>query len=324
MRWDARPSEAELVAALARHAGGAGAQVERVKTTPLAGGFVSKSVERISLSLVNASGEAVEAAFVCKTCPAREVRALEVVAAVPGAQACPELVAAWICAAAPEDPDASGFVSPFYPGETLHFGDPIPAGVLATLARVHAAAAAMPAPGWAWAFDAAHIARLQQSSERALVASARFRSRTPDHLAWAARLSAAASSPALREAAGRLPRTLTHGDMHPANILTRADGSPVIIDWGNACLAPPMLDLANIIELGSPAWATYVAAYRAAGGAFDAAAAERAYWWARAMVGLMYIAWAVDNSDRTTDLIAQIETANACLGDLSGLPDAHA
>jgi hypothetical protein len=70
-----------------------------------------------------------------------------------------------------------------------------------------------------------------------------------------------------------------------------------------------MLDLANIIELGSPEWATYVAAYEAAGGALDAATAGRAYWWARAVTGLMYVAWAVDNSDRTPALIAQIEDA---------------
>jgi thiamine kinase-like enzyme len=121
-----------------------------------------------------------------------------------------------------------------------------------------------------------------------------------------------------------LPRTLTHGDMHPANIMRRADGSPVIIDWGNACLAPPMLDLANIIELGSQEWATYVAAYQAAGGAFDAAVAERAFWWARAITGLMYIAWAVDNSDRATDLIAQIEDAAARLAALPRQADARA
>ena len=47
MRWDARPSEAELVGALARHAAGDGARLEHVEATPLAGGFVSKSVERI-------------------------------------------------------------------------------------------------------------------------------------------------------------------------------------------------------------------------------------------------------------------------------------
>ena len=73
----------------------------------------------------------------------------------------------------------------------------------------------------------------------------------------------------------------------------------MIIDWGNACLAPPMLDLANVVEMGSPAWATYVAAYQAARTVCSTRrVAERAYWWARAMTGLMYIAWAVDNSDR--------------------------
>jgi aminoglycoside phosphotransferase (APT) family kinase protein len=264
------------------------------------------------------------ASYVRKRCPAREVRTLKAIAGLTGADAAPELIAASTSVHAPENPDASWFVSPFYPGETLHFGDPIPAGVLVTLARVHAAAALAPAPGWAWAFDAIHIDRLQQSSERALAASARFRSRTPNHLAWAARLTAAASSPALREAAEQLPRTLTHGDMHPANILTRADGSPVIIDWGNACLAPPMLDLANIVELGSPQWATYVAAYQAAGGAFDAAVAERAFWWARAITGLMYVAWAVDNSDRAPALIAQIEDANARLAGRPSPADAPA
>jgi thiamine kinase-like enzyme len=101
--------------------------------------------------------------------------------------------------------------------------------------------------------------------------------------------------------------------MHPANIMTRADGSPVIIDWGNACLAPPMLDLANIIEIGSPEWATYVEAFQAAGGAFDAGVAERAFWWARAVTALLYVGWAVDNSERATQLIAQIEHANARL-----------
>ena len=311
MRWDARPTDSELFEALASHAGGAGARLRQVEVTPLAGGFVAKSVERISLSLVNAAGEAVQADFVRKSCPAREVRALELAAAVPGVAACPELVAAWVPAGAPDDPDASGFVSPFYPGETLHFGEPIPDAVLTTLARVHAAAVSAPAPTWAWSFDAAHVDRLQHGAERALAASARFRSRTPDHADWAARLARAAASPLLREAADTLPRTLTHGDMHPANIMTRMDGSPVIIDWGNACLAPPMLDLANIVELGSPQWATYVAAYDVADRTLDPAVTERAYWWAKAMVGLMYVAWAVDNSDRAPDLIAQIETANA-------------
>jgi aminoglycoside phosphotransferase (APT) family kinase protein len=306
-----------LIGALARSAAGLGAVVQRVEVTALHGGFVATSVERLDLTLSAAGQPSFVASFVRKRCPAREVRTLEAVAAVARADAAPELIAASVADDAREDPEASWFVSPFYPGQTLHFGDPIPASVLTTLARVHAATIADP-PDWLWTCDASHIDRLQQSSERALDASARFKARTPDHAAWAVRLARAASAPALREAADELPRTLTHGDMHPANILTRADGSPVIIDWGNACLAPPMLDLANIIELGSPEWATYVAAYQATGNAFDSVVAERAYWWAKAMVGLMYIAWAVDNSDRAPDLIAQIETANARLVELPG------
>jgi aminoglycoside phosphotransferase (APT) family kinase protein len=303
----------ELTGRLARSAAGPGAVLERAAVTALPGGFVAKTVERLDLTLSAPGRPSFTASFVRKGCPAREVRTLEAVAAIAGVDAAPELIAASVSADAPEDPEASWFVSPFYPGETLHFGDPIPATVLTTLARVHAATAAAPAPSWAWSCDAAHIDRLRHGAERALAASARFKTQTLDHAAWAARLAKAAASPVLREAAEQLPRALTHGDMHPANIMRRADGSAVIIDWGNACLAPPMLDLANIIELGSPEWLTYVAAYEAAGGAFDAAIAERAYWWAKAATGLMYVPWAVGNSDRAPAPIVQLEDAAARL-----------
>ena len=235
----------------------------------------------------------------------------------------PELVAAWSSAEAPADPDASGFLSPFYPGGTLHFGDPIPAGVLTTLAGVHAAAAAMPAPGWAWAFDAAHVDRLHAGVGARAGRVGALPGPDADPAAWGARLVLAAS---VRRRCARRPSACRA--RLPMAICTRptscagADGSPVIIDWGNACLAPPMLDLANIVELGSPQWEIYVAAYRAAGGEFDPLVAERAYWWAKAMVGLMYVAWAVDNSDRAPALIAQIEAANARLADLPDAADA--
>ena len=302
-------ADEELTGRLAQRAAGPGAILERVAVTALPGGFVAKTVDRLDLTLSAPGRPSFTASFVRKRCPAREVRTLK---AIAGVEAAPELIAASVSAAAPEDPEASWFVSPFYPGETLHFGDPIPAAVLTTLARVHAGTIAEP-PDWLWTCDAGHIDRLQQGSERALVASARFKAQTPDHAAWAVRLATAAASQVLRDAAGQLPRALTHGDMHPANIMRRADGSAVIIDWGNACLAPPMFDLANIIELGSPEWSTYVAAYEAAGGGFDAAIAERAYWWAKAVTGLMYVPWAVDNSDRAPALIAQIEDATARL-----------
>jgi Ser/Thr protein kinase RdoA (MazF antagonist) len=226
---------------------------------------------------------------------------------VAGADAAPELVASW----AEDRPGGpAGFVSPFYPGGDLHFGDPIPEAVVTTLARLHVAGAAA-AIDWTWRFDAAKVDRLRDNALQALSTTERFLQRFADPAAWRARLAHTSASPALRQAAETLPRTLTHGDMHPGNLLRRADGSAVIVDWGAACLAPAMLDLANIVEIGSPLWEAYVRAYRAAGGAFDEAIARRGFWWARAMTAVMYIPWAAANSDRVTDLIEQAEAATA-------------
>jgi hypothetical protein len=198
-------ADGQLMAALARVAAGPGAVVDCVDVTALQGGFVAKTVERLDLMLSAPGQRGFNASFVLKRCPAREVRTLETAAAIAGVDAAPELIATSASTDAPEDPEASWFVTPFYPGETLHFGDPIPAAVLTTLARVHAATMAGP-PAWLWTCDGAHIDRLQQGSERALAASARFKAATPDHAAWATRFSTAATSPVLREAAEQLPR----------------------------------------------------------------------------------------------------------------------
>jgi hypothetical protein len=300
----------ELLAILARDAGGEGARVLNLVRTPLAGGFVSKLVERLDLVVATRDGQ-VTASYVRKSCAAHEVRALRVAAAAPGATAAPELVAAWSSDAAPHDQDENGFVSPFYPGEALHFGDAIPSPVVVSLARLHAASPEGPETDWAWRFDAARVEGLRAFALRTLDGSTRFRERTPDHAAWRARLDAASAAPALHAAAETLPRALTHGDMHPGNIVRRADGSPVIIDWGNACLAPPMLDLANLVEIESDDWRLYWQAYRAAGGTLEEAASRAAFWWARAIAGLMYAPWAAENSDRAPDLIVQMEVATA-------------
>jgi hypothetical protein len=314
MRWRSRPDDEFLIAALAEHVGGVGARLERLETGPLTGGAVSPSVERLELTVVAASGARMPASFVRKACAAREVQALSAIAGVRGAAAAPELVAAWTSDNAPADEGASGLVIPYYPGPALHFGDPIPAGVLTTLARIHAGAA--PADSWARPVDAGRIDALRAFAQRTLAASEQFKALADDWPHWAQRLEAAAAAPALREAAESLPRTLTHGDMHPGNIVTRADGSPVIIDWGNACLAPPMLDLANIIEPGSADWRIYLTAFESAGGRLDAAVATRAFWWARAVTALMYVPWAADHSDRVPALIAQMEDATARLASL--------
>jgi hypothetical protein len=303
----------ELFARLARHAGGEGARLVAAKATPLPGGFVSKLVERIDLTLVTSRGE-TSASYVRKACLAREVLALEATSRVAGAEAAPELVAAWTSADAPEDQDRNGFVSPFYPGPAMHFGDPIPAAVIVSLARVHAECAGRPGMEWAWAFDAARIKGLADYARYVAAGSEQLKTEVEDHIGWLARLDRAAEASMLREAADTLPRSLTHGDMHPGNIVRRADGSPVIIDWGNACLAPPMLDLANIIAIDSDAWRLYWRAYHEAGGELQEAWSRRAFWWARATTALMYVPWAASASPlRVPDLIAQMEDATARL-----------
>jgi thiamine kinase-like enzyme len=107
-----------------------------------------------------------------------------------------------------------------------------------------------------------------------------------------------------------LPRSLVHGDLHPRNIVLRADGSPVIIDWGNACIAPPMLDLANIVAPGSSAWQRYLVAYREAGGPIDAETCERAYWWGHAAASLLELPWAAAHRFDAPRLITRIEAAH--------------
>jgi hypothetical protein len=326
MDWIAAPTDQALFARLARHVCGLEGEAPRivgVETVALKGGYVSKAVDRLDLTLAKPGGTLVTASFVRKGCLAREVRALELVSSMEGAVACPQILAAWTSPDRPDDPAANGFVTPFYAGPALHFGDPIPTAVIATLARLHATYADPGQLGWTWTFDAGHLERLRNGAIETLSASERFRRATPDHGAWLERLRRAAGSDLIAAATESLPRCLTHGDMHPGNVVRHADGTPAIIDWGNVCIAPPMLDVANIIAIDTPEWETYLAAYRAAGGVADAASARRGYWWARAATALMYVPWAAENSSRAPDLVAQIEAANERLAsDQLAQPDA--
>jgi len=43
------------------------------------------------------------------------------------------------------------------------------------------------------------------------------------------------------------PRTLVHADLHGDNLLFRADGAPVILDWTDASLGPCAVDFARVL-----------------------------------------------------------------------------
>jgi hypothetical protein len=78
-----------------------------------------------------------------------------------------------------------------------------------------------------------------------------FKAATADHVEWLRRLERIGRSDSLRTVSDALPRSLVHSDLHPGDIVLRSDGLPVIIDWGNVCVAPPMLGRANIIRIDS-------------------------------------------------------------------------
>jgi aminoglycoside phosphotransferase (APT) family kinase protein len=64
------------------------------------------------------------------------------------------------------------------------------------------------------------------------------------------------ADPAITGALARMPRTLVHGDAHRGNVLGRGDGA-VLIDWGNARVAPAALDLATLRAQGAVPPADY-------------------------------------------------------------------
>ena len=44
-----------------------------------------------------------------------------------------------------------------------------------------------------------------------------------------------------------VPSTVVHGDLHLDNVVWRADGAPVILDWANCGRGPGVIDLAEVI-----------------------------------------------------------------------------
>jgi hypothetical protein len=306
------PGDTDWLAALVRSAAATADDIvciEAIDTVSLKSGYVAKAVDRIDITWACRVGRQSTASFVRKVCLAAEVQALKALATVSGAVAVPEVIMSWSSAEHPAALEENGFVSPFYPGGPLTFDDLIPDTVPVTLARVHAACCQTNKFDWTWTFDSTHLDRLHADALAKLSASNHFKATTADHVKWLRRLERIGGSDTLRTVSDALPRSLVHGDMHPGNIVLRSDGLPVIIDWGNVCVAPPMLDLANIIRIDSTEWDIYLGAYRAAGGKMDAQTCRRAYYWARAATALMYLPWIAEHKPDACRMIMQIEEA---------------
>jgi Phosphotransferase enzyme family len=204
-----------------------GSPVRVVERAALTGGYVAASVERVELDV---DGRSVT--VVVKAAGPVEVAAMRAIAVVGDIEPRPLAVGpGWL-------------VLPFVNGAALGPDDPVPAAVWRTLATVHAhwrgrrprGVPVVDAAWWAALCDRTLVAvrgglartgeREFSDAERALVA-------------WRA-------EPAITAALARMPRTLVHGDAHRGNVL-----GDVLIDWGNARVAPASLDLATLRAQGA-------------------------------------------------------------------------
>lgn len=195
---------------------------------PLAGGYASAAVERVDLD----DGRSV----VLKACGPEEVAAMRAIAVVDGVER-PRMLASgrdWLVLA-------------HHPGPPADHALPVPDEVWVTLALVHAHWRRN-RPRGVPVVDPARWGRLCAT---VLVALRGAAERTGDttYTDAARAVQDWSADPRVAAALGRLPRTLCHGDAHRGNVLCAPDGA-VLIDWGNARVAPAGLDLAVLTAPG--------------------------------------------------------------------------
>lgn len=281
------PPDAAWLSAAGRALGAAPVVLDR---TPLDGGYVAASVQRLDLDV---AGRTV--AVVLKTASPVEVAAMRAVNVVGSAAAVLAAGDGWL-------------LVPFVEGTPPADGDPVPDAVWRTLAQVHA--------HW-WrkrprgipVVDAAYWRGL---CDRTLVAVRGAAARTGDPVFGevAGALTAWRADPRIAAALTLLPRTLVHGDAHRGNVL-----GDTLIDWGNARVAPASVDVVTLGGPGAIPPAPYAEVFDALvpAGARPPADVERA--WAEVHVHVTYLGFAADHlgAARVAEMAGIAERALAAL-----------
>lgn len=269
---------------LARAGRALGGPPRIVERTPLTGGYVAASVERIVLDV---AGRTVP--VVLKSASPAEVAAMRALAVVRGVGPKPVAMGdGWL-------------VLPFAQGRPP--SDAVPDAVWETLARVHA--------HW-WrkrprgipVVDAAWWAGLCGRTLTAVRAAA-ARTGDPAFAAAERALLSWRADPRIGAALAILPRTLVHGDAHRGNIL-----GGTLIDWGNARVAPAGLDLATLRGQGEPVPAAYRGLFdELCPGARPPGTLERS--WGDVHVNVQYLGFAADHlgAARVTEMITMATRA---------------
>jgi Ser/Thr protein kinase RdoA (MazF antagonist) len=316
--------ELDALAAHAQRLLGQAAQLNRLHISELAGGQAGAAVYRIDLRFDLPDGTSQAVPVVYKVASEIEVRVMRALRQVQGAGALPYTISSSQQAPLSDGTPTHWFVTPLYTGEHLTFEDEVPRPVVESLARVHAHfGSRLDQLGWLPRLDGAAIDQAFGAALHGLEAAG---GRQPHPLlaqAHAALVSAGAD-PAVRAAFAVLPRTLTHGDVHPWNIVRLPGGRAVLIDWGNARLAPPMLDLANLVEIDSENWEVYLLAWsRATAEALDPDLARLGYHWATVMINLQYLPYTAgqwlsdeDAPVAVSGMVGRLQDAVRALSDL--------
>ncbi|WP_300016232.1 aminoglycoside phosphotransferase family protein [Pseudonocardia sp.] len=262
-----------------------GGPVRVIGREPAHGGYASGSVERVELDV---GGRAVP--VVVKQASPVEVAALRARAVVRGIGPLRLLAVA-----------GDRIVLTHHAGTALADGAPVPDAVWAELGGVHAHWRGR-RPRGVPVVDRAYWRGL---CDRTLVAVRGALARTGDDAFTVAEqlVSAWRDDPRIARALATLPRTLVHGDPHRGNILTGPDGA-VLIDWGNARVAPAALDLAVLRAQGAQVPA-----------ALAATTSEQERDWADVHANVQYLGFACDHlgAPRVREMVAAAEGATARL-----------
>jgi hypothetical protein len=264
---------------------------------PLSGGYATASVERVDLVV-----DGRERAVVVKRTGAAEVAAMRAIAVVRDDRL-PRMLATG------RDGDDHWLVLAHHDGPALDDDAPVPDAVWSVLGSVHR--------HW-WrkrprglpVVDPVSWSRTLLERTLPAVRGAAQRSGDPDLARVAARVPEWAQDPRAHRALTVLPRTLCHGDAHRGNVLLPADG-PRLIDWGNARVAVPALDLVTLARGAAP---DPPGAYGGPDVPVELTAVHGH--WARVQAHTQYLAFAADHlgTARVLEMADAVETSLAALG----------
>jgi aminoglycoside phosphotransferase (APT) family kinase protein len=315
--------ELDELAAYGQRLLGQAARLHALDISELTGGHAGAAVYRVDLRFRLAGGCAQVVPIVLKHTSEGEVRVMRALREVQGAEALPLTVACGQYAPISGSAPVHWFVTPLYEGEHLTFEDEVPRPVVESLARVHAHFSRVVQLGWLPRLDGDTCRQVVDAALQGLSAA---QQRQPHALLAQAyrELASVGEDPAVRTALAALPLTMTHGDVHPWNIVRLPGDRAVLIDWGNARLAPPMLDLANLVEIDSGNWRTYLSVWdTVTGKAMDPDLARLGYHWATVMINLQYLPYAAgqwpldeDATAAVSGMVDRLQGAVQALSDL--------